>query len=298
MTTRRLRLKSFALAGVVVAVLWIAHYGCTPGFTKPVHDGTLTSRRLGFEDRSLHYMEGGVRGQPLVVFVHGTPGSWTAFRHLLTAPRLTEATHMVAVDRIGFGQSQGSGPEPSFARQAAAISQVFDLNNSPFRVILVGHSLGGSIGLRVAIDHADAVGGLLVISSAVDPELGKPRWYNKLAHFRLVNWLLPGDLRAANVEMMPLADELSKVANRLPELKLPITVVQGGKDKLVHPASADFLASRVTSPSPRILRFPDAGHFLIWNDPQMIVDEIIRLIELERSRIPLVQSASTLESKQ
>ncbi|NOX52717.1 MAG: hypothetical protein GXP16_19605 [Gammaproteobacteria bacterium] len=47
-------------------------------------------------------------------FIHGTPGSWQGYQAYLRNPRLQSTAHMIAIDRLGFGESASSGPCPSF----------------------------------------------------------------------------------------------------------------------------------------------------------------------------------------
>src|SRR3546814_7805329 len=78
-------------------------------------------------------------------------------------------------------------------------------------IVLVGHSLGGSLVARMAIDYPQWVRGLVIIAGSIDPELGKPRWYNTLASVPPVCWLTPGALAKANTELMPLHADLLEI---------------------------------------------------------------------------------------
>jgi pimeloyl-ACP methyl ester carboxylesterase len=274
----------------VVAIILITtvslvslNQGCAPGIAaaQPKLDESLLSRgQFRIEDTDLHYVATGQPGKPLVVFVHGTPGSWRAFEHLLGEPALRENLHMVAVDRLGFGESAANGPNPSFVQQARAISSVFALNESGRKVVVVGHSLGGSIGYRLAIDYPQHVGALLAISAAIDPQLSHPRWYNRVAAAPVIRWLVPEALGRANVEMMPLQNELGAMRSSLNHVNMPVTILQGGKDSLVNMANTDFAEQQMTRSDLRVLRYPDTGHFLIWERPELVVDEIFRLVDL------------------
>ena len=230
----------------------------------------------------LHYVSAGQIGAPLVVFVHGTPGSWQAFKRYLNDPRLTANTHMVALDRPGFGESTSMGIHPGFTTQAQAIAALFSLNQSSLKPIVVGHSLGGSISYRVGIDYADDIGGILAISSAIDPKLSKPRWYNHLARLYPVRWVIPKDLSASNKEMMPLASQLQAMQPLLGTIRVPVTIVQGAKDRLVHHKNLDFAQAHLVNAHLRTVPMDDAGHFIVWEHHQQMVNEILTLIDQQR----------------
>ena len=55
--------------------------------------------------KSLHYVAVGDTGKPVVVFVHGSPGTWDNFLYFLTDTTLLNTYRMIAVDRPGFGKA-------------------------------------------------------------------------------------------------------------------------------------------------------------------------------------------------
>ena len=67
----------------------------------------------------LFFAESGDSSKQMVLFVHGTPGSWQGYEYYLQASELTSRAHLVAVDRPGFGQSVDGKWLPSFSEQAA-----------------------------------------------------------------------------------------------------------------------------------------------------------------------------------
>ena len=261
--------------------LMVTLAGCGPSLNK---SKTIPFSEYGtwhqsdFEDGQIHFVSAGTPDKPLVIFIHGTPGSWTAFQAFLANPRLQSEVHMLALDRPGFGRSSDLGAYPDFASQAKAVAKMFDHNGSGKKVLIVGHSLGGSISYRVALDFPDQVGGVLAISSAIDPDLSKPRWYNYAADFPLFGWMLPADLSTSNEEMMPLAQELEQLATRLSGMNVPVTIVQGANDSLVSEDNLEFARAKLTSADLNIRHFPDHGHFIIWEEHEQMVDEILQLV--------------------
>ena len=228
--------------------------------------------------RTMYYAETGSPTKPLIVFIHGTPGSWRGFGQYLADESLRRRAHLIAVDRPGFGRSEHEQLVTSLSEQAAFICQFLQRDFTGRRAILVGHSLGASIAARLAMDQPDLVEGLVLVAPSIDPKLEKPRWYNHLADNRFVRWVLPNDLSLANQEVMPLYGELSQMLPLWQRLSMPVIVIQGGKDRLTSPANADF-AVNVLGTRARIIRVPQAGHFIIWKQPAIIVDAILSLLE-------------------
>jgi len=239
--------------------------------------GKLAPRPLDwtYEGRPLHAMEVGDASLPLVVFVHGTPGDWSAFMGYLADPELQRAAHMISVDRLGFGDSAASGIEPSLARQAGALAPLLDRDGSARGAILVGHSLGGPVVGRMAMDFPARVAGLIIVAGSCDPELEKRTWYQRAGMSPLVRWMVPDELDKANVEMIPLKGELEAMVPRWAEIRVPVTVIQGGKDNLVPPANADFLGRVLTHAPVTMVRPPEANHFLVWEKPELIREAVL-----------------------
>lgn len=238
----------------------------------------LQSRLLPADGFDLHYVESGARTLPLVLFVHGTPGSWKAFASYLNDARLNARAHLISADRPGFGLSAGSGPTPAFADQSRWIGQLLAVNESGQPAIVIGHSLGGALVYRLALDYPDQIGGVISISAPVDPAISRPRWYNQLARLPGARWLIGQDLAYSNDEMMPLAQELEPVASALPDIAVPVTIVHGVEDGLVKVANADYAQERLTAAEVRYRRYENDGHFIVWERHDEMVAEIERML--------------------
>lgn len=133
------------------------------------------------------------------------------------------------------------------------------------RPVLVGHSLGGPIVLRLAADRPDAVGGVVVLAGSVDPALERPRWYNVAGAVPPIPWLLPAALRRANEEIFAAPRETQALAKVLGRVVCPVVIVQGQRDTLVPAANADYLLNALPNAERvELMLLPGAGHFLPW----------------------------------
>jgi len=207
----------------------------------------------------------------LLVFVHGTPGSLRAFRDYLTDPLLRERFHMIAVSRVGW-TTGADFKEPSLAAQARALRSILEMDRSGRGAILMGHSYGGPVIARAAMDHTELVGGLVFVATTADPELSGPRWYNHLTHW-WPEFILGNGLMGANEEIMAVRGQLAEMLPRWEKLTMPALIVQGDADSLVHPGNADFLHERLVNS--RLLPRPDGDHFILWGDMPVIRDAIV-----------------------
>jgi len=226
------------------------------------------------QGRPMHYVSVGDEDKPLVVFVHGSPGSWDAFISFLGDDDLRARARLVSVDRPGFGKSGKNIPERSLVKQAADIRPILETNRSSVGAILVGHSLGGPLIARMAMDFPELVGGLIMVAPSIDPTLEKTKWYQVPADWAVFSWMIPEVLLTTNREILPLKAELEAMVPRWGEIRVPVTVIQGGKDRLVPPGNADFAARVLVNAPLEMVRIADMNHFVPWTRPDLITDAI------------------------
>lgn len=231
-----------------------------------------TSHTVQAGGHTLRWVQAGRADATPVLFIHGTPGSWAAFSSYMTMPPLAKQFTLISVDRPGFGASTAGGLLPKLADQAEVIAQAL-FGREP--AIVVGHSLGGPIAVQLAADYPQQVHALVLVAGSFDPALEAPRWYNMVADSWPLRYLVPGAMRSANAEVMVLADELDALRTRWADVRAPITVIQGGKDRLVYPENADFAEQMVASEQLTLQRMPEAGHFVLWEQPDVIAGAIL-----------------------
>jgi pimeloyl-ACP methyl ester carboxylesterase len=227
-------------------------------------------------DRRMHYAQLGADSLPMVLFVHGSPGSWDAFIQFFTDSTLYQQAQLVSVDRPGFGKSNLGESEPSLRAQAAALVPLLRRNRSARKPILVGHSLGGPVVARLAMDYPEAVGGLILVAPSIDPAMERFEWYRHVGNVAPVRLMLPVELDVSNQEILPLRNELAQMVAGWSRIRVPVTVIQGEDDDLVPAANADF-AQRVLVRAPvTIQRIPGMNHFIPWSRPDLIRVAILR----------------------
>ncbi len=228
------------------------------------------------DDRTIRYVSTGTEDRPTVFFFHGAPGSWSAFIDYLADSSLIDRACLVSVDRPGYGHSDFGKSEYSLKRQAELVKPILS-QYAGTPNILVGHSLGGPVIARIAMDHPDLVNGLIMVAPSIDPDLEPNEdWFRAPLYTPLLRWLLPRSFRVTNDEIYFLEDELVEMLPLWQNIKVPVTVIQGGKDKLVPAGNADFAQKRlVNAPKVDIILEEDMNHFVPWNRPDLIKSAIL-----------------------
>ena len=254
-------------------------------FNSPVLAKAIEYSKVDHDGSSVFYAYSGNQEKIGVMFIHGTPGGWSAFHSYLSDTALQEDFFMVSLDRPGWGNSVLPADEidGNFATQSSAMGKIFERFPQK-KWILVGHSLGASIAPQVAIDHNQAVVGLGLLAGSLSPKLGRPRWYNRAASTWLVSRFIGEHMRFSNREIMSLRGELSKMDIEIKKSNLAANVIilQGAKDRLVSPKNPKYASENWSDnfSSLKVITIEDEGHFLPWRQPQAVVDLIYELASL------------------
>ena len=252
----------------LAALRWGALFAlasCTAVIPQPSTPSEEVARleRFTYEtvDGPVSALRAGATANPRVIYVHGSPGDARGWADFLVPP--LAGAESIAIDRPGFGESAEHGAVVELAAQAHALEPLLVQRDGRWP-LLVGHSLGAPIILRAAADFPDRVGGLVLLSGSVDPDLERLRWYNYLA--KGVAWFLPRDLRRSNDEMWDLKPELQALAADLDRVRCPVWIVHGEDDGLVPVANVDFVRKALASRLRDVVVLDDAGHLLIWEE--------------------------------
>jgi pimeloyl-ACP methyl ester carboxylesterase len=230
---------------------------------------------------SMNYAAIGSDSLPVAFFVHGSPGSWGGFIDFMKDTALLKKVKMVAVDRIGFGESDFGNGEKSLVVQAELLKPIVaKYKKLGKKIILIGHSLGGPIIARMAMDYPELIDNLIIVAGSIAPDLEpNEKWFRIPMDFMPISILIPASFRASNHEILYLKPELEKMLPLWKNIRQPVIVIQGGKDMLVHPKNADFAEKMlVNAKSLKVVRIDTMNHFVPWSHPQLIKKAIIESI--------------------
>ncbi len=111
-----------------------------------------------------NYLEAG-KGDPVVLMQGSGPGVTSYANWRLVLPALAENFRVLAPDMVGFGFSERPANieygVQTWADQVVGLMDTLDLPTAH----MVGNSFGGAIALRIATQHPDRVGKLVLMGS-------------------------------------------------------------------------------------------------------------------------------------
>lgn len=173
---------------------------------------------------------------PAVVLSHGVGGDTGVWANLV--PVLATACRTVAWDEPGHGRSAPVAEDAYGPRLAyESLGAVVDEAAGGDRAVLVGHSLGGYLSARYAIDHPDRVRALVLI--ATGPGFRSPDAREK--------WNEDVRRQAAKrnrPEQLVGLHEDSHVMDHLAEITCPTLVIVGSEDAAFLGAT-DYIEKKV-----------------------------------------------------
>ena len=238
---------------------------------------------------SVHYEVYG-RGRP-VILLHGWLESWGLWQE--TMDFLGDSYRTYAIDFWGFGESdkkRESFSIPDFVLLVNDFMEQLGIKHAP----LVGHSMGGTVSLSVAINHPQRVSKVVVVGSPIEGSslsvLLKLASIRRIANlvYRMMDALKIGirlaapiitresqwpamiqrDLNQVTLESFLLSISSLRETNLTPQLApiyQPVMGMYGDRDVIVNPNQWNLLDKYLQRV--RIERFRRAGHFIMLDEP-------------------------------
>ena len=188
----------------------------------------------------------------VLLYLHGNGGNISST--LGRARRYQKLGFSVLlVDYRGYGQSKGNFPSEARVYQDAQTAWNYLVNQRqipPHQIFIYGHSLGGAIGINLAV-HQPKAAGVIVESTFTS--------MRQMADQTPIYRFFPIDL-IINQHF----DSLSKI----PLLQIPLLLIHGEQDRSVPATMSQKLFNVATVPK-RLLIVPNADH----NDVSFIGDQ-------------------------
>lgn len=236
---------------------------------------TFATIRIG--DVNIHYAKTGNDSLPTLFFIHGTPGSWSAFKRYLKDTDLLRHFRMIAIDRPGFGYSS-FGHGFHLYEQSALIYHVVEQEKNGKPLHLIGHSLGGPIVVKLAQEHPNAYTSLTILSGSISPyDEPKEKWRRFFASGPL-QYFFPGAFRTCNTEIWYYKKDLFVMDKHYDTLRMPVMFIHGDKDPLVTVKNVYYGMDKLAiNNNAKMIIIPGANHFIPWEHYDIIKRHLLTL---------------------
>ncbi len=250
-----------------------------------------------------------VRGKGLpVLFLHGWMGSWRYWKPTMDVV-VGAGYRVYSFDFWGFGHSDKDLSRISIDDYVDQVIRFLDELGID-RVILVGHSMGGMVSLKTAVEHADRVRRVVAAAPPIDGQSLAPlykltgkEWITHLfvrppvvsGIWAFLMWRIrqgwrrwfrevveegskaPPEVILRSVRSL-MATDLRPI---LPYLTVPALVVYGDQDDVVDPDQARVV-EEVGNPQIQVRVLPECRHFPFLDDPPAFHALLLPFLEEER----------------
>ncbi len=274
-------------------------------------------RFIEAEGARIHVRETGPEHGPRLLLVHGASANHIELWGPL-AEEFSPLHRVIAYDRPGMGHSTRPRRNAhSLALQARVAARVLEQSGGP--ALIVAHSFGAAVALRVALDHPRLVTGLVLIAPASHPYPHKPAWWARASASPIIgpffNLLIPwlGPMRGAGAaannfwpqpipvnyleqagvplifrprafkasacDVVASNKEFAAQQPRYGDLLTPAVIITAEKDKIVSP-KRHARALASDLPAAELVIAPDAGHMPHRLRTDLVITAIRRVNEM------------------
>ena len=232
-----------------------------------------------------------------VVLVHGASANLREFESNLV-PALEGRVNLLSIDRPGHGYSGRTATSNELGEQARLIMSAVR-ERVDGAVVLVGHSFGGAVSLRLAMDYPEDVRGMVLLAPASHPWPGGTSWYNyaaanpvygrafadlvpilgpNMAQGGMVNVFAPNDVpdryaenlglgllfrpsnfRANALDMVAANEEFDAQSRRYGDIAVPTVIFSPSKDHVLSPKLHAYNLSQTLQNVDLVVQ-PETGH--------------------------------------
>lgn len=223
--------------------------------------------------------------RPPVILIHGAGGS-----HLSWPPQVRRQHNqrVFAVDLPGHGKSDGIGHQivDDYAGEVVDFMKALGVNAA----VLIGHSMGGAIALKIALQFAKRVLGLgllgcgarMRVSPAILQSASNPstfadavRMVNDFSYAPQVGEKLKelgaqrlSEARPAVLYGDFLACNAFDVTEQVEEISVPSLILCGTEDRMMPLKNSEFLNDHIHGARLEVL--PGAGHMMMAEQPDKV----------------------------
>ncbi|HEX6889196.1 MAG TPA: alpha/beta hydrolase [Chryseolinea sp.] len=251
---------------------------------------------------TLSYVEYGRTDGVHVIFLHGFTDSWHSFEYVLD--KFPTNLHAIAISQRGHGNStktENTNDTKYFAADVAAF--IREKNLGP--CIIVGHSLGGLITQRFALDYPELTKAIVIVGSEpsfadnsgipefvseikklkdpIDPKVAEAFQWSSVAKpidSAVMKIYIGESLKVPAQVWSSVADLLmtTDFSLELRNIKVPALILWGDQDGVCKLKGQQQLVEGIANS--RLVVYQGTGHSIHWEDGDRFVKDVASFIEM------------------
>jgi len=255
------------------------------------------------DQQVVHYEVFG-HGRP-VLFLHGWLGSWRYW--FPTIERVADHFRTYSFDFWGFGESRRQTTHESIQNYSDQVIRFLDELGID-KVLLVGHSMGGMVALKTAINHPKRISRVVAVGAPIVGDslswllkltdravfadaFARMHWFRRFMFHRFlgetndpaVHEILDDSVKSNSTTLRHAVGSMWRTDLRpeLARLTVPTLIVHGGRDEIVHPNQADLFDH---VPSAEVVVMPESRHFPFLDEAELFNETLLRFLVQDAPR--------------
>jgi len=226
--------------------------------------------------------------KPTLIFIHGAGGS-----HRIWENQVESFGNAIAIDLPGHCAGIGKRAVDDYVQDVKRFCDEKDLRN----VVLIGHSMGGAIVQKFALDHPEHLKALVLVSTGaklrVNPIIFEAIKRNYAEAIELIREFefskkAANDIKGiVSQEMKNIGPEVVygdfeacdrfSIIDRLKEIKTPTLIICALDDQLTPVKYSEYLKNNI--PNSKLEVIADAGHMVMLEKPKEFNEKLEKFIK-------------------
>ncbi len=227
----------------------------------------------GFEYRTIAMQKELDSTLPVLVFVHGSPGSCLDYKRYFNDTLLNKKFNLITYDRVGYGENNLGEIQGTISFELEILHDLIkDIPEE--QIILAGYSYGGPVILASEKNYKYKVSMASAVVGEYEPMFGILNFYK----WKLTRPLVPAMLKAAAKEKLAHLTDLPHYKEKWNLSPSKVVNIHGDKDFIVPYKNSRFLQDVIDTDKFTMVTIKDGGHNLIWSHFDLIKSEILKTL--------------------
>lgn len=226
--------------------------------------------------------------KPILLFIHGAGGNRKLWEN-----QTKFFSNAIAIDLPGHGAGAGKKTIDEYVEEVKKFCHEKGLKN----IVMVGHSMGGAIVQKLALDHPEYLKAVVLVSTGAKLRVAPPIFETIKKNYAQATELIAEYIfsnKASSETKLKVIEEMRNVnpdvvygdfeacdkfniMDRLKEIKVPTLIICGLEDKLTPVKYSEYLKNNI--PYSKLEIIADAGHMVMLEKPKEFNEKLGRFVQ-------------------
>lgn len=243
-------------------------------FTKYFDEVSVS--RIDIQWKSIRYLDVWPKDWKIVVMIHGAPWSFYEQRWIVSDPKFSQGYRFILFDRLGYAGSQIGKSVKSIKEHSDStmglLKKIWITKDA--NPLIVWHSYGATIALKMAMDYSEEIAWAVVVSGAVDPDHETVFAISHLIKRQPLKFLSWPMFWVANDEKLAHVDSLRNEVQNYEDISIPVQVIHGTADSIVPYENFEYMKKNIPTERWDFVSLEGKDHALHMSDPEVFVKAI------------------------